>query len=107
MAQLAADGRHVLWVGLPVMRSDDFDQRMTFITRIHERAAAAQARVDFLPTRHLFTDSDGQYAQDLPVDEAGTPAPMRGADGIHLSAHGAHRLATHLYAETTARWDLP
>lgn len=107
MAQLAADRRHVLWVGLPAMRSDDFDQRMRFLTGIHERAATTHDRVEFLPTRHLFTDSKGQYAPHLPVDEAGAPVPMRGADGIHLSTHGAHRLATHLYEQTASRWGLP
>lgn len=107
MAQLAADGRHVLWVGLPVMRSDDFDQRMRFLNEIHEQAAATQERVEFLPTRHLFTDSEGRYASDLPVDATGAPVPMRGSDGIHLSAQGARHLASHLYAEAAARWGLP
>lgn len=105
MRQLAADGREVLWVGLPVMRGDDFDARMTTLTLIQQGAAAEVPGVQFRPTRALFTDPHGGYAATLP-DETGAAAPMRGTDGIHLSDAGGRRLARYLFDLLDAEWQL-
>lgn len=96
MRLLADDGRQVVWVGLPVMRSPDFDQRMQHLDQVHAASAARVARVDHVATRRLFSDADGAYAASL-ADSDGVVRIMRGADGVHLSTHGATRLASHLF----------
>lgn len=97
MTLLADDGRRVLWIGLPAMRHDDYDARMAFLNAIHEEEAAKVSRVAYVPTRELFTDEQGRYADRLAAAD-GTVEVMRGADGIHLSSAGADRLAAHLVA---------
>lgn len=97
MAQLAAGDRHVVWVGLPVMRPDRYDARMKLLAEVHQDVAATVPGVTFVPTRALFSDADGAYAPVLP-DAAGRDQAVRGGDGIHLSVAGASRLADHLVA---------
>lgn len=103
MTLLADDGRQVRWVGLPAMRRDDYDARMAFLNAIHEEEAAEVSRVTYVPTRELFTDEQGRYADRLATPD-GTVEVMRGADGIHLSPAGADRLAAHLVACLEDMW---
>lgn len=105
METLAAGTDHVLWIGLPVMRSDHFDRRMVGLDRIYAAQAAEVDGVRHVPTRALFAGPDGAYASHLPGPD-GTPRPMRNRDGIHLSRDGGARLARHLVALLDDRHDL-
>jgi uncharacterized protein len=106
MTRLAADGREVWWVGLPIMRSDTYDARMRLLDDIHARVAAEVDGVTHVPTRALFADADGRYVETLP-DPDGVPRSMRLRDGIHLSDAGAARLAAHLKDRIAEWWPLP
>lgn len=94
---LLSDGdRQVVWVGLPIMRRRDYDERLQVLTRLADEVAATCPGVTYVSTRDLFANPDGQYTPTLP-DADGTVRLVRAADGIHLSGHGAQRLANHLF----------
>lgn len=105
MELLAGDGRQVLWIGLPPMRSDGFDQRMGDLDGAYATVAATIDGVQHISTRALFSDAAGDYAEYLPGPD-GTPRPMRNRDGIHLSEDGARRLAALLFDQLDTRHHL-
>jgi len=88
----AANDRRVIWIGLPVMADPSFGELMRRQNDLYRAASDGNARVTYLDTWALFAGPDGRYAPYLP-DASGRPAPMRQADGIHLSVAGAERLA--------------
>jgi len=88
----AANDRRVIWIGLPVMADPSFGELMRRQNDLYREASDGNARVTYLDTWALFAGPDGRYAPYLP-DASGRPAPMRQADGIHLSVAGAERLA--------------
>ena len=105
MALLEGADRTVYWVGLPVMRSGDFDERMRLITHIYRAEAAQHRGVRFIDTRALFADAAGSYAAYLPGTD-GNLVLVRREDGIHLTPAGAERLARSLMDAIAQDWDL-
>ena len=89
MDEACADGRTVLWLGLPIMSDDSFSARMRELNTLY--ATAAHGCVHFAETWSLFSDAAGRYAPFLP-DEAGRTQAMRQLDGIHFSIAGALRV---------------
>lgn len=92
MDLLRADGRLVIWVGQPIMRSADFTARMQALNEVYAEAASSRPWVKFVPLFDLFAGQDGQYGAYLPGED-GQVELMRQADGIHLSRAGGDRAA--------------
>nr|MBA2529148.1 DUF459 domain-containing protein [Euzebyales bacterium] len=105
MDLLRRDGRSVVWVGQPVMRSAEFDARMDVLNAVYAAAAAGREAVTFVDTQKLFAGPGGGYAPYLP-DASGRPVLMRQQDGIHLTLAGGERLATAVLAPLAQRWHL-
>lgn len=80
----------VYWVGLPRMKRESFDAKMTLINAVVEAHMAA-LNVPYLSTVALTSDADGDYQAYLNGD-AGRPQLMRANDGIHMSMAGYLRL---------------
>jgi len=98
MDEACADGRIVLWLGLPVMSDDSFSARMRELNTLY--AAAAHGCVHFAETWSLFSDAAGHYAPFLP-DEAGRMQAMRQLDGVHFSVAGALRVGAYAHRLVT------
>ena len=90
MRQLADADVPTFWVGLPTVRSAQFDVRVRHMNAIY-RAAAAEAGVHFVETRPLTADDTGAYAAYL-VDTEGRQRLMRANDGIHFTSRGYEML---------------
>ena len=95
MDQLTADGRAVIWIGQPVMRSSEFDLSMAYVSELYERQARARSLVSYVNARRIFDDDQGLYTDYL-TGASGQLSQMRLGDGIHLTRAGAERLATQL-----------
>ncbi|MDQ3974806.1 MAG: DUF459 domain-containing protein, partial [Actinomycetota bacterium] len=106
MDQLGADGRRVFWVGMPIVRSATFEERVRMLNEIYRTEAAAHPSVTYVDSWDLFAGPDGRYAEYLP-DETGALTDMRLNDGIHLTTAGAQRLAAQVMALVAAEWALP
>ncbi|HEX9995390.1 MAG TPA: DUF459 domain-containing protein [Acidimicrobiales bacterium] len=92
MDLLEGDGRFVVWVGQPIMRSSSFSERIARLNTIYREEAAGRPWVHFFDSWPLFTDAGGGYSDYLPGPD-GEPELMRQQDGIHLSRPGGDRLA--------------
>ena len=95
MDVVRADDRLVFWIGLPPMRSSDFDAKARIMSRIYREAAEDRPWVTYVDTVPLFGDADGRFVARL-TDASGRTVDVRKADGIHFNAAGAERLARHL-----------
>jgi hypothetical protein len=95
MDLLRADGRVVLWVGLPPMREAGFDGRVDILNGIYAGEAERRPWVTYVDTFPLFGDADGDYVAQGPGPD-GSPVDLRQDDGIHLSSPGATVLARAL-----------
>ena len=84
--------RHVYWVGQPVMRSGDFDQKQIILEGIFREEAEKHPGVTFIHIRTMFAGPDGAFSAYL-ADANGKQVLMRAQDGIHFSLAGANRVA--------------
>jgi uncharacterized protein len=87
MVQLFRDrGAAVMFVGLPKMRSADYDAR---VTRLNEYYASEMRRlgVPYVETVSITSDARGNYVPNL-AGADGQSRPARNADGIHMSMSG-------------------
>lgn len=81
----------VIWVGLPIMRSERYGAdiaQLNELFRVHAEAAGAS----YVDVWERFADDAGQFAAAGP-DVNGQPARLRAADGIHLTRAGSLKLA--------------
>ena len=90
MTQLVDAGIPTFWMGLPTVRSDQFDERVQHMNAIY-RDAAAETGVYFVETRGVTADDTGAYAAYLNDDE-GRQRLMRANDGIHFTGRGYEML---------------
>ena len=105
MDRLATDGRSLYWVGQPIMRSPDFDAKMSTLNDVYREQARGRPDVEYINTRDLFS-SDGAFSAYL-ADSSGTNTLMRQQDGVHLTRAGGERLTTVVYDKIAKRWGLP
>lgn len=86
----------VVWVGLPVMKSETFSADMAKLNEIFkERTSRAEAV--FVDLWDSFSDEKGQYSAFGP-DINGQIVKIRAADGVHFTPTGAVSVA-HFVAE--------
>ncbi len=87
----------LLWVGLPVMKSERFSGDMVQLNEvIRERAGAAGAT--FVDVWDAFLDDRGQFATYGP-DVNGQFQKLRAADGVHFTRPGARKAAHFVETE--------
>ena len=84
--------RLVIWVGQPIMRSNNFDMRMNTLNGIYRDEAQSRSGIVYLDTRVMFSNSAGDYEAFLPALD-GEIRNMRQQDGTHLSRAGGDVLA--------------
>ena len=99
-----SDEATVLWVGQPVMRAPDFDEKMQFLNTIYRREARARDDVTFIDTWEVFSD-DGDFAAYL-TDSAGQRALVRQQDGIHYTRAGGELLTDVVFEMLADEWGL-
>ena len=90
--------RLLIWVGQPIMRDPDFDQKMVELNKIYAAEAATRERVRYVDTRDLFRGPDGGFSRYV-IDEAGQRTDVRLTDGVHLSTIGGQWLSQLLLDE--------
>ena len=105
MESLGADGRMVLWVGQPIMRSADFDAKMQALNEIYASVAEQHDGVQYVESRAIFAGPDGAYSPYL-EDAEGARTLMRQQDGIHLTRAGGQRLTDVVFEIIDERWSL-
>ena len=82
----------VYWVGLPKMKRESFDAKMTLINGV-VAARMATLNVPYISTVALTADADGEYDAYLTAHDSGRRQLMRANDGIHMSMAGYLRIS--------------
>lgn len=92
MDSLRAEGRLILWIGMPPVRSPGFQGRVDVLNEIYESAAEDRPWVRFVDLSRVLGDANGAYVERLP----GVDGALRQSDGIHLARPGADHQARHM-----------
>lgn len=92
---LTQNGAHVLWIGLPPMRSGAYNQRSALINRIAYSVAGRSRDATWWNPQSLIGDETGGFREFLTRADGHT-VRIRTLDGIHLSDEGAALLAPSL-----------
>lgn len=104
MELMVADGRRVIWIGQPDMRSEGFDAKIDIVNQIYIDQAAAVDGVEFFDSRPILTP-DGYRAFGPGAD--GSEKRLRSDDGIHLTIDGGDVVGSAVLQELIARGFLP
>jgi uncharacterized protein len=92
---LTGDGAHVLWVGLPPMKSGQYNAKAAEINRIAYTVVSQYPQAAWWNPQSLVGDETGAY-REFETTPDGRTTRLRQADGIHLSSEGAALLAPPL-----------
>jgi hypothetical protein len=93
----------VYWMGMPIMSSDEFTQRVLGFNAVYAEEAAKRPEVTYVDVFYLFADENGQYSRYL-RDESGDLINMRAADGNHYDWPGAYRLTDYVLGVIAEEW---
>ena len=104
MEYLVEDGRTVIWIGQPTMRSDSFESKIAVINQIYQDQAALVEGVSYLDSRSLL--SPNGYTAYGPGPE-GAEAQLRASDGIHLTDSGGQVISVEVLRQLAERGFLP
>ncbi len=96
---LSADGRTLVWVGIPNAKSGDFRDRLDILQTVTKAEAAERPAVRYVDTWNRFVGASGGYADYIidPRDRKGKL--VRADDGFHLNQTGAEILAIDVARE--------
>lgn len=87
---LQASHRHVIWVGLPPTRRDDFREGYALMNQLAAAEAEARDFVTIVDIWDMFGgDEPYRSAVAPPGDPEGRPVPVRQQDGVHLNRTGS------------------
>jgi len=92
---LTQNGAHVVWVGLPPMRSGNYNTRTATINRVAYTVVSQYPQAIWWNPQPLIGDDAGQY-REFGAAADGREIRLRQSDGIHLSDDGASLLAPAL-----------
>ena len=92
----------LIWVGVPIVKNDDFADDMAALNDIY-RDVAARTGATYVDTWEAFSDDNGDFAAYGP-DINGQTVRLRSADGIYFTKAGARKLAH--FVEGQVRRDL-
>ena len=99
-------GGFVVWVGLPITRSEAQTRRFDTINAIAQQEARKRAgKAAFVDTYAMFASDSGGYAEYL-LDARGRRRKMRAADGVHFERAGGEVIAREVLKRLNETYDL-
>ncbi|MBZ5709784.1 SGNH/GDSL hydrolase family protein [Nannocystis pusilla] len=99
LSEISADGRKVLWLGLPRTGTTSFEQKLTTIREVQSQALAdfGEAGV-YLDTTPFITTAAGELIDSATIGKRKAQA-LREEDGIHFTMAGSEFFADKVYPE--------
>ncbi|HEY3671780.1 MAG TPA: DUF459 domain-containing protein [Acidimicrobiia bacterium] len=105
MKTLIGSGRTVYWLGGPTIKDEKTDAGVVEVNAVAQEVAKRHPKVHYVDTYKLFSDTDGTFAYDLPIED-GSTVTVRSGDGIHFTMDGADYLARQVYKLVDAQCGL-
>ena len=100
LGELAKRHVSVIWVGLPVMRSEELNTGAQYLNEIFQDAARRNGAT-YLSLAESFKGEDGSFTAYQP-DKSGHLRQIRAEDGVHFTGYGYEQLAAKIYAALSA-----
>ncbi|MEO8558841.1 MAG: DUF459 domain-containing protein [Rhodospirillales bacterium] len=91
MDKVTGIGIPLVWVGLPIMRDEKWNDESIYLNAIFKQEAETRGVV-FLATWNMTADKDGKYAP-YGLDLKGDKRLLRANDGIHFTESGYDLIA--------------
>jgi len=82
----------VFWIGLPIMKKDDFSGKMNNLNSIYEKEIEKYNNAHYISIWELLADENGNYTAYLP-DKSGKMRLVRISDGVHLQYFAGEMVA--------------
>jgi uncharacterized protein len=92
---LTQNGAHVVWVGLPPMKSGAYNNHVAQLNQIAYSVVSQNPQATWWNPQPYIGDENGGFREFLTAPD-GRTTRIRSADGIHLSDEGAALLAPSL-----------
>jgi lysophospholipase L1-like esterase len=92
---LTQHGAHVVWIGLPPMKSAKYEDKTEVINRIAYTVVSQYPQASWWNPQGLIADNAGAYREFATLAN-GKTTRIRAVDGIHLSDEGAALLTPTL-----------
>jgi hypothetical protein len=104
MDLLSADGRTLIWVGVPNAEKEEFTARLAVLNEVVKEQVASHPNVKFVDSWHAFIGLDGKSFAQLVLDPRdGEFKEVRSqTDGFHLNTDGEGILAYYVAEAVTA-----
>lgn len=90
---LSADGRTLVWVGIPNAKSEDTRARMDILQQVTKAEADKRPQIVYVDVWNIFVGRSGGYADYITDPRDGKGKLVRASDGFHLNQTGAEILA--------------
>ena len=94
MQSACLGAKKVLWLGLPPMKSVNFDRKAHRINNWTKKQARVSGCVDYIPTDRMLGDTDGKFASYVKVGDQ--LEKIRMVDGIHVTKKGGQVVSDFL-----------
>lgn len=99
-------GAVVVWIGLPVTRSETQTQHFDTINAIVQKEARSRpGRAIFVDTYTMFAGDSGGFVEYL-ENATGDTVKVRAGDGVHFDTAGGDLIARQVLKELNRRFDL-
>ena len=95
LSLLTQNGATVVWVGLPPMKSSQYNEKAAFINRIAYSVVSRTPQATWWNPLPYIGDESGAYREFMTAPD-GRITRLRAPDGIHLSDEGATLLSSAL-----------
>jgi hypothetical protein len=95
LSLLTQDGATVVWVGLPPMKSAQYNEKAAVINRIAYTVVSRTPQATWWNPLPYIGDETGRY-REFQTTPDGRTTRLRAPDGIHLSDEGAMLLSSAL-----------
>ena len=99
-------GGTVVWIGLPVTRSEAQTQRFDVVNAIVQKEAKARgSKAIFIDTYTMFAGNTGGFTEFL-ENAKGDTVKVRAGDGVHFDTAGGDMIAREVLKQLNATFDL-
>ena len=99
-------GGTVVWIGLPVTRSEAQTQRFDVVNAVVQKEAKARgSKAIFIDTYTMFAGNTGGFTEFL-ENAKGDTVKVRAGDGVHFDTAGGDMIAREVLKQLNATFDL-
>lgn len=99
LREISAEGRKILWLGLPRTGTTSFEQKLVTIRDLQNQAVGELGDTAvYLDTSPFLTDADGDLIEKATIGKR-KDQTLRDDDGIHFTMAGSEYFADKVYPE--------